>query len=195
MLLNSQDCIGRYSALFLENEYIALQWLNRRWWEIRKVPNPENVAEHSISAALMVTNRFRTQFEKLSLDLLSMQDTLLIHDIQEPVPWVGDITPHDNICPKDKKIREWEAIHAILWNKPTLLWLWSDYENGNTLEWRMAMELDKLQAIEQARSYENQYNIPWLTEEFYTYAVITKGQIKTQFLLDYAHELMGNTTP
>jgi hypothetical protein len=55
------------------------------------------------------------------------------------------------------------------------------------------MELDKLQAIEKAREYEDRYSKEGLVEEFFTYAVVTKKQIQTDFLLRYASDLYENS--
>lgn len=192
MLLTPQDCIERYNQLNLQEEYLAIRWLERKWWVIRDIPNPETVAEHSISAALMLAHRFQKEIKSLDLDISILQDTLLIHDIHEPVTLGKDITPHDNIPAKEKKRRELEAVHNVLQHKPLPLKLWMSYENGSTQEWKLSMEIDKLQALEQARYYKNLHWIVWLTDEFYTYAVITKKQIQTRFLLDYAEELMTN---
>ena len=80
----------------------------------------------------------------------------------------------------------------MLSDKPYPLQLWLDYEDGRTPEWRLAMEIDKLQAIQQARYYEDMYSIPWLTEEFFSYSVIKKNQIYTDFLVSYAVDLQEN---
>lgn len=77
-------------------------------------------------------------------------------------------------------------------NNPYALKLWIDYEDGHTLEWRLAMEFDKLQAIEQAWIYEELHGINDLTGEFFTYSVIKKKQIQTDFLLRYATEIYEN---
>lgn len=74
-----------------------LKDLKRKSWVLRKVPNPESVADHS----------FRTSFmalllaDKLNLDKNKCVQMALIHDISESL--TGDITPHDKIS-EDKKI-------------------------------------------------------------------------------------------
>jgi hypothetical protein len=80
-------------------------------------------------------------------------------------------------------------MREIFFDKPYLLKLCIDYEDGKTPEWRLAKEIDKVQVIEQARYYEDTEWRTGLTNEFYTYAVITKQQITTNFLLDYANQL------
>jgi 5'-deoxynucleotidase YfbR-like HD superfamily hydrolase len=140
----------------------------------------------------MVTQQFKREVERLGINILATQDTLLIHDLAEPDPRVWDITPHCGISPEEKRKIEEKVIREMLSDKPCLLKLWLDYEDGRTPEWRFAMEIDKLQAIEKARYYEDLHDIPWLTEEFFTYSVIRKKQITTDFLRRYAVDLYEN---
>ncbi len=142
-----------------------------------------------MSAALMVTQIFRYDISKLDIDILTVQDTLLIHDLAEPDIRVTDRTPHDTYDADAHRKAEESVIRDILAHDPRLIELWLDYEDGRTLEWKLAMELDKLQAIAQARYYEDSLWIPGLTEEFYSYSVVKKKQIQTDFLLRYALEL------
>lgn len=189
MLLTPYDCFDRIDALSLWKLYIPLSNKNRRGWVIREIPNPETVAQHCMLSALMVTWRFRDQLLGLGINIGAVQDTLLIHDIAEPDPRVDDITPNDNISDEEKLRREYEVIVEMLWDNAYLFNLWLDYEFGRTPEWRMAMEIDKLQAIKKARYYEDKERKPGLVQEFYTHSVIKKNQITTDFLLQYAHYL------
>lgn len=192
MLLTPHDCIERIDTLNIWNLYIPASNLDRRWWVLKNIPNPETLDQHQISAALMITQQFKREVEDLWINILATQDILLIHDLAEPDPRVWDITPHCGISPEAKREIEEKVIREILSDKPYLLELWLDYEDGRTAEWRFAKEIDKLQAIEKARYYENLYSIPWLTEEFFTYSVIKKNQIQTDFLLRYAVALREN---
>ncbi len=192
MLLNKFDCIKRIDQLSLWEYYIPLSNLDRAGWVIRWIENPETVAQHSISSVLMVPQMFRREIEAIGGDICTMQDIFLIHDIHEPRTEGKDITPHDNIEPNEKYRREIKAIKEILGDKPHLLKLWLDYTEWRTLEWRLAREIDKFQAIYMARGYEDRYNIAWLMEEFFSYAVIKKQQITTNFLVRAAVELYEN---
>ena len=194
MLLNQFDCIERIDQLSLWKFYIPLSNLERAGWVRHWIEDPETVAQHSISSALMVSQMFRKEIEAIGANIIILQDTLLIHDIHEPRTEGKDITPHDNIDSKEKKRREMEAIQEILGDKPHLLNLWLDFEEWRTLEWRLAKEIDKFQAIFIARKYENKYRILWLIEEFYSNAVIKKQQITTNFLVQAAVEIYNNKT-
>jgi len=140
----------------------------------------------------MASQIFRREIEAIGVDIIVLQDTLLIHDIHEPRIEGKDITPHDNIDPEEKNRRETMAIKEILGDKQHLLNLWLDFEEWRTLEWKLAKEIDKFQAIFRARGYEDTDNIVWLTEEFFSYAVIKKQQITTNFLVQAAIELYEN---
>ncbi len=192
ILLTLSDVQERITTLNLRELYLPISKLGRTGWVLRNIPEPETVAEHQIHAALMVTQRFRREIESLGLNLWEIQDTFLIHDIAEGDLRVWDITPFCGISTEDKYAIEEIVICEMLGNKPYLLHLWINYKEWATREWRMAKEIDKLQAIEQARHYENMYKIPGLVEEFYTRAVVEKGQITTDFLLRYAGELYEN---
>lgn len=187
MLLTESDCFSRIWALNIGKEYLPTFWLARRGYVIKWIQNPETVWQHQIRAALLVV-RFRDELLRDKVILSKVQDTLLIHDIYEPMKWVGDITPHDNIPNEEKKIREAKAIRVILAEHPELLWLWFDMEEGRTLEWRKSTELDKLQAIEQAGEYEKTYPhfSGRLVHEFYSTSVLQSTQIQTAYFLDYA---------
>lgn len=190
MLFTLANCHERIHTLSLEKPYQAISKLGRTGWVRRNIPNPETVAEHQISAALMVTRHFREKMQAMGLDILRIQDTLLIHDLGEWIVW--DFTPHDAISPEEKRRNEEKAVREILWDNHYLMDLWLDYEDGRTHEWKLAMEIDKLQAIDKAREYEDKHGVPWLVEEFFTYSVVKKRQIYTDLLLRYASDLYEN---
>lgn len=191
MITNSYACHERIDALNLWQLYIPASNLERRGWVLRNIPNPETVAQHQIRTALLVRN-FSEQIKETWGDILVIQDTLLLHDIAEPDRRVWDITPHCNVSPEEKREREEWVILEMLWTNSYALKLWYDYEDGRTNEWKLAMEFDKLQAILQARLYEDIHGKVWLTEEFYTYSVLKKNQITTPFLVQAALEAYEN---
>ncbi len=190
MLFTVTNCHERINALWLEEVYRNVAKLERAGWVRRNIPNPETVAEHQISAALMVTRHFREKVQGMGLDILRIQDTLLIHDLAEPDPRVNDRTPHDIYDPAEHRKNEELVIREILWNNSYLLNLWLGYFNETTREWKMSLEFDKLQAVYKAREYEDRYNKDWLVREFFsTYYSVTQ---KTDFLLRYASDLYEN---
>ncbi len=176
MLLNRWDCHRRIEELSLWDCYIPASHLPRKWWVIRGIENPETVAQHEMDAAIL-TARFNSEISRIGGDVLIIQDTLLCHDNGEPKMILKDITPHCWVSAKIKREQEEAAIRDIYKNNPYMLRLWLESEDGVTLNWRIAKEIDKLQAIEKACYYEDTLGIPGLREEFFTYAVVTKNKL------------------
>ena len=180
LLTSTHECTERVTTLWLVEPFSLAQVFPRNWWVRRKIDPAETVWEHSISAMLLVY-WFRQQIEIVGGNVGIIQDTLLIHDLAESYAWVGDETPHDtDYWSVDHRNNEEATIRRILSQNSNLIELWLDYEEGRTLDGRLAMEFDKLQAISQARHYEDTLGIPWLTEEFFTNSVTKKikyGQI------------------
>ncbi len=195
LLQTPQDCDRRITELWIwkyyagpcnEWQYLWAASLGRTGWIRRWIQNPETIAQHQKSACLMVARQFRSEIEAMGLNIIEIQDTLLMHDIAEPDIRVWDITPGCNISPEQKSKDEEMVIREMFWDNAYLLNLWLNFEYGKTGEWRISREIDKLQAIERASYYEELCKLPWLVEEFFTYAVVKKKQIQTDFLLRYA---------
>jgi len=92
---------------------------------------------------------------------------LLVHDLSELI--VGDITPHDNIPPEEKRRRETEAMHDLTKDYSygqEVMELWQEYDQGQTPEAKIAKQLDKLDAAVKALVYEAQ---GFEVSEFYPY--------------------------
>ena len=56
MLLTPYECHERIDYFGLEKPYIAASNLERAWYKRRGILNPETVAQHQISAALLCNN-------------------------------------------------------------------------------------------------------------------------------------------
>lgn len=85
-----------------------LKRVKRTGWVLRKVPNPESVAEHSFRTAVLamvVVDEFGLKVNKEKL--LKMA---LIHDLAESV--TGDLTPYKLVGKKEKARLE-KALHGI----------------------------------------------------------------------------------
>lgn len=134
--------------------------LNREGWLRRGIPEYlcESVAGHiyrSARAAFHYTRDSR---------LVKM---LSVHDWGEAI--IGDITPHDNVDPHEKRRLETDAMKRITSPLPfgdKVMELWLEYEDGNTVRAKMAKQLDKLDAAVMALVYEDMgFNV----SEFYPY--------------------------
>ncbi len=86
-----------------------------------------------------------------------------MHDLAEAI--VGDITPYCGISNEDKSMREEAAMRDMMAGLTTpsvsdeIMALWSEYEHGDSIESHIAHQLDKLEMIIQANTYEETYNM------------------------------------
>jgi putative hydrolases of HD superfamily len=143
-----------------------LKNLKRKGWILKKVPNPESVAEHSFQTSIMVL----LLADKFNLDKNKCIQMSLIHDVCECI--AGDITPHDNITSEQKSKLEKEAMESLFKNiDENIIQLWEEYDKKETPEAIFVSEIDKIETIFQAFEYEQKHKkeIFDLTE-FYTYA-------------------------
>lgn len=159
--------------LFRVEEFvIRLKQLNRKGWELRGIKNPESVADHSYSAAIICM----VMSEKIGIDSSKCIKLALIHDLQESI--AADITPHDNIPAKEKSKLEEKAIIEISEKTGAVFFheLWKEYEENKTPESKLVHDADKLEMLFQALSYEKEYPEKDLSE-FFAYV---KGKLQME---------------
>lgn len=191
MLLSYWDCHRRIYELSLWDCYFPALNFPRKWWVLRGIENPETVAQHQMDATLMVM-RFKKEIERIGGDIIIIQDTLLAHDSAEPYMKLWDVTPHCKVPPEVKRAQEESTFRRIHRENPYMLRLWLESEDGLTLDWRIAKEIDKLHWIDKARYYEDKLDMPWLTTEFFTHSVCVKNEVSIDFLLRYVVNLYEN---
>ncbi len=138
-----------------------LKNLKRQGWLRRGVPDYlcESVAGHSYRTA---------QAGFYYSGDAQLAKMLLIHDWPEAI--VGDITPHDNVNPDEKRRLETDAMNRIVSPLPygdRLMNLWLEYEGRETTRAKTATQLDKLDAAVMALVYEEK---GFEVSEFYPYA-------------------------
>jgi len=130
-----------------------LKDLKRAGWVLKKVPNPESVADHSFRTSIMAL----LLADKLNLDKNKCVQMALIHDIGESLS--GDITPHDKINEKEKHELEKKAMESLFKkvNGNNIFDLWNEYEERKSPESKFIYELDKIEMLLQAFEYEQRY--------------------------------------
>jgi len=156
-----------------------LKKIKRKGWILRRIKNPESIAEHVFRATIMAW--FLGQ-KKGGLDIERLLKTALVHDLCEI--YAGDTTPYDSILPKSKKklqelMKTWprfseaekrkialqkhekerKALDKVILSLPQTFKheiknLWLDYEKGLTPEGRFFKEADRLENFLQAAEYE-----------------------------------------
>lgn len=153
-----------------------LKRLPRRGWVLRKIKNPESVADHSFRLtvmAMILSNGGRLDREKL----IKMA---LVHDLVEV--FAGDTTPYDDLInqganqdeivkrwpgyskeekerrKKEKHQRELESLRKLVKGLPEkhrreIEVLWDEYESAKTREAVFVRQLDKIENLMQAVEY------------------------------------------
>ncbi|MDG6221127.1 MAG: HD domain-containing protein [Candidatus Thermoplasmatota archaeon] len=169
--------------LELFREAGKLKRLNRKGWEIRDIPDPESVADHSFRMAFMAM----VVGERLGLDSCKMMKMALIHDLGEAR--IGDITPHDRVSSSDKRRMEEEAVRSILEGlEGDYLELWLEFEDGKSPEAKLVKDLDRLEMCLQALEYQELFG-DWDGSEFLDGAEEAVGEEQMRRLLLLAKSL------
>ena len=127
-------------------EALSLKHLDREGWKRVGVDRPESVAAHSWNMSLLVMLLAPEDIDKSKAIELA-----IIHDLAEAR--VGDITPHDGVSKAEKKARETSAISSMLADRPDLLQLWHEYDEGITPEAKFVHDIDRLDMALQATYY------------------------------------------
>lgn len=163
----------------LINFFIAigkLKRMPRRGWVLRRVKNPETIAEHSFRVALL--SWFLGEKEKFNLkEIIKMA---LVHDLCEI--YAGDITPYDKFLTskkykielfekwprfsKHEKMEQFLYKHKKEWLslikltsklepeiRHEIIKLWFNYKEGLTKEGRFVHQVDKIENLLQALEY------------------------------------------
>lgn len=122
----------------------------RKGWLLREVEAPESVADHSWGVCLLVVMLCPPE-----LDRLKCLEFAVVHDLAESL--TGDFVPADNIKAEEKHKRETEAVKQIAARAkcPRLEEIFALYERQDSAEARFVKKLDKLEAVLQARYYDN----------------------------------------
>ncbi len=130
-----------------------LKSISRQGWiDKLSIKNPESVADHSYSMAIMamiISDLENYDSEKI----LKMT---LLHDLAESK--IGDITP-EQMTPENKMKIENDAFNEIIEQLPETvksqyLKIWKEYQNNNSKESLFVHQIDKLEMALQAKIYQ-----------------------------------------
>lgn len=152
-----------------------LKDLKRIGWLMRKIKDPESVADHSYRVALMVVifgKKFKVNQEKA----LKMA---LLHDLPEAE--CGDIASRlkesDQLYSNQEKVElERKALKKMVKDlkdkslAKELVDLWEEMEKGESKEAKLVKQLDKLECVLQTFEYEKQGRNGMNLQEFYDFA-------------------------
>lgn len=133
-----------------------LKSLERKGWKIAGVNSAESVADHSFAVALLTM----LEAKRRSLDVGAAIGMALIHDLEEAV--TGDLTPMDKRIRGRRRVEadRRAAVNRLLAvlprkSRPSYESLWTDLRLLRTREARLVHEIDRLEMVFQAKSYEN----------------------------------------
>jgi putative hydrolase of HD superfamily len=159
-----------------------LKRMPRLYWILRGIENPETVAGHIFTLAIMAWVFGKEKKELNQEKLLKMA---LCHELS--AVYTGDTTPYDRILPEDKKEREkilkkmirlsrkekeWiflkdyraekKALEKLTkkldpFLKREILGLWHEYRMRSSLEAKFLGQLNTLAVLLQALFYEKKY--------------------------------------
>jgi len=133
---------------------VNLKKISRQGWiDKLSLDNPESVADHSYSMAIMgmvISDLQNYDSEKI----IKM---ILLHDLAESK--IGDHTPEQLSNEKKNKLEN-NAFDEIIKNLPDLiklqyLQIWQEYQENNSPESKIVHQIDKLEMVLQAKIYEN----------------------------------------
>jgi len=137
---------------FLKNS-VNLKTISRQGWiDKLSIKNPESVADHSYSMAIMamiISDLKNYDSEKI----LKMT---LLHDLAESK--IGDITPEQMTAENKMKIEN-EAFAEIINQLPETIKsqyheIWKEYQNNSSKESLFVHQIDKLEMALQAKIYQ-----------------------------------------
>lgn len=126
------------------------------WIDKLSLKNPESVADHTFSMAIigMILSDYQNHNTQKILKMI------LLHDLAESI--TGDFTPEQK-SKEEKVILENKTMEKILKNLPETLQkqylsLWNEYQRHETSEAKFVHQVDKLEMALQAKIYAKQNN-------------------------------------
>ncbi len=159
-----------------------LKKISRQGWiDKLSLDNPESVADHSYSMAIigMVISDLQ------NYDSEKIIKMILLHDLAESR--IGDYTP-EQLSKEEKMKLENNAFDEIIKNLPDLiklqyLQIWQEYQENNSSESKIVHQIDKLELALQAKIYEKDEHSKEKLESFFDSARIdiTDPKLKELF--------------
>lgn len=140
----------------LYKEIYKLKNLERTGWLMRNAHDKasgrvESDAEHTFSMTILALEIMNK--EKLNLNQEKVLKMIAYHELGEID--VGDFTPYDNITKQEKYELEKQCIARLAEENdmPEILDLWIEYEAKQTAEAKFVDDIDRLDAVLQAKIY------------------------------------------
>jgi putative hydrolase of HD superfamily len=151
--MNNWTSVGFDRVFELMSILAKLKDTKRAGWVLRHVNEPESVSDHMYRMGLMAM-----LIDQPNIDRNKCIRMSLCHDIGEAI--IGDITPQDGVSDEEKHRIEEAALVSIK-NAvggeigEEIFALWKEYEEAVTVEGNIVKDIDKLEMLFQARTYED----------------------------------------
>ncbi len=159
----------------------------RRGWIVKKVKEPESVSDHSFRLALLAM----VFAERQKLDVCKSMKMALVHDLPEAI--CGDVAVRiqeelQQMPNKEKEKNEQKAFEKELKLLPEGIAeefrkLFNEFNKRESKEAKLVYELDRLEALFQAKEYEKEGNFETTLQEFFDYADgrLTNEELRSVF--------------
>ncbi|TAK19869.1 MAG: HD domain-containing protein [Nitrosarchaeum sp.] len=149
------------------------------WIDKLSIDNPESVADHTFSMAIM--GMIFSDLENYNAE--KILKIILLHDLVESI--TGDI-PQGQISSEEKTALENNVMKKILNDLPLSLQkqyglLWEEYQSNHSKEAKMVHQLDRLEMALQAKIYSNEGHSKEKLDSFFNSA---KNEINDPKLLE-----------
>jgi putative hydrolase of HD superfamily len=156
------------------------------WIDKLSLNNPESVADHSYSMAIM--SMVISDLE--GYDSEKIMKMVLLHDLSESK--IGDHTP-EQISKEEKKNLENNAFEEIVDVLPSsiksqYLKIWKEYQENSSFESNLVHQIDKLEMALQAKIYQKNTSSKEKVGSFFESAEMNVTNIKLKKILT---EIMG----
>ena len=151
------------------------------WIDKLSLNNPESVADHSYSMAIM--SMVISDLE--GYDSEKIMKMVLLHDLAESK--IGDYTP-EQISKEEKKNLENNVFEEIIDVLPSsvksqYLKIWKEYQENISFESNLVHQIDKLEMALQAKIYQKNTSSKEKVESFFESAEINVIDIKLKKIL------------
>ena len=155
------------------------------WIDKLSIDNPESVADHTFSMAMM--GMIFSDLENYNTE--KILKIILLHDLAESV--TGDMTP-EQISKEEKTVLENNVIKKILNDLPPALQtqyriLWEEYQSNDSKEAKIVHQLDRLEMALQAKIYSNEGHSKEKLNSFFNSA---RNEIRDPKLLELFRKIL-----
>lgn len=146
-------------------EIAKLKTIQRKGWIDHKVEGRiESDAEHTFSVLMLAIQMMSKN--DLKLDELKVLKMVAFHELDEID--VGDATPFDDISFEKRLADQKATMHRLSqeYGMPEIEQLWHEFKFGDSKEAQFVRDLDKYDAIKQAKIYAQTNNNPTIYQDF-----------------------------